>query len=103
MKLAGTATVNCVALTNVGDRLAKNSGVPLQKTEEPEKNPVPLTVSVKAGPPAVTEVGLTLVITGRGRLILKKGPGEEAPPGFTTVILAFPGVAIRLAGTAAVN
>jgi len=56
---ADKTIVSCVALTNVGEK-AK----PFTKTVEMEsgKKSVPLTVSVSAGPPAVAELGLKLVI-----------------------------------------
>jgi hypothetical protein len=98
IRLAVTAAVSCVALTSV-----VGSAVPFQSTVAPERKPVPLTVSVKAGPPAVAEVGLRLVITGAAGLIVKVAAADEAPPGFITTTLATPAAEIRFAGTAAVN
>jgi hypothetical protein len=98
IRLAVTAAVSCVPLTKVVE-----SAVPFQSTVAPERNPVPLTVSVKAGPPAVAEVGLRLVITGAAALIVKVAAADELPPGFFTTTLALPADAIRLAGAAAVN
>ncbi len=95
---AGTAAVNCEPLTNVVE-----IAVPFQSTVAFERNPVPFTVSVKAGPPAVAEVGLRLVITGAAALIVNVVGADELPPGFVTTTLALPTAAIRLAGTEAVN
>jgi len=97
IKLAGTAAVNCVALTKL-----VTSAVPFQFTVAPDKKPVPLTVSVKAAPPAVAEAGLRLVMVSEG-LIWKGNELETTLPGLTTVTLALPAVAIKFAGTAAVN
>ena len=71
IRLAVTAAVSCVALTSV-----VGSAVPFQSTVAPERNPVPLTVSVKAGPPAAAEVGLRLVIMGAAGL-MSKGCGSR--------------------------
>ena len=57
------AAVNLVEETKVVLRL-----VPFQFTLEPATKPEPLTVSVKAAPPAVPVVGLTLVVAGAGLL-----------------------------------
>jgi hypothetical protein len=56
---AATAAVNCVALTKV-----VVSGLPFQFTTAAGSNPVPVTVSVNPGAPAVAELGLRLVIAG---------------------------------------
>jgi hypothetical protein len=98
INVAGTAAVNCEPLANVVE-----IAVPFQSTVAPERNPVPFTVSVKAGPPAVAEVGFRLVITGAAALILKVTAADELPPGFVTTMFAVPAAAMRLAGTAAVN
>ena len=70
-------------------------------------------VSVKAAPPAVAEVGLRLVAVGEGELVVMAISGEAPPVVLTvatavpasvlTVILAVAGVAMRGAGTRAVN
>lgn len=52
MSLAGTAAVNCVALPNV-----VVSATPFQCTAEVLMKFVPVTVSVKAAPPALAEEG----------------------------------------------
>ncbi len=99
IKLAGTAAVSCVALTNVVVR-----PVPFHCTVAVERKPVPLTVNVNAAPPAVADVGLRLVIaTAVGALMGNVSAVEALPPVFVTVILALPTLAIRLAGTAAVS
>src|SRR5690349_18111179 len=55
----------------------------------------PVTFSVNCGPPAVTDVGLTLLIAGTGfgcALIVKVCAFEVPPPGsgFTTMTFALP-------------
>lgn len=96
IRLGCTMAVNCVALTNV-----VSSANPLNSTVDRLTNPAPLTVRVKPGPPAAAVFGLKLVIV---RSLIVKGIGLEVPPsGFTTVTIAVPGLAIRLAATAAVN
>jgi hypothetical protein len=60
------AAVNCVALTNV-----VVLATPLNFTTEVDTNPVPLTVRVKAAPPAVALVGEREVAVGAGLLMVK--------------------------------
>ena len=60
------AAVNCVALTKVVVLAA-----PLNFTTEVDTNPDPLTVSVKAAPPAVALVGEREVAVGAGLLMVK--------------------------------
>ena len=60
------AAVNCVALTNVVVLAA-----PLNFTTDVDTNPVPLTVRVKAAPPAVALVGEREVAVGAGLLMVK--------------------------------
>ena len=60
------AAVNCVALTNVVVLAA-----PLNFTTDVDTKPVPLTVSVKAAPPAVAPVGDREVAVGAGLLMVK--------------------------------
>jgi hypothetical protein len=60
------AAVNCVALTNVVVLAA-----PLNFTTDVDTNPVPLTVRVKAAPPAVALVGESEVSVGAGLLMVK--------------------------------
>ena len=76
--------------------------MPFQSTVASDRKPVPLTVSVNAAPPAVAEAGLRLVMV-LGELIWKDSELEVTLPGLTTVTVALPAVAIKFAGTAAVN
>jgi hypothetical protein len=98
IKLAGTAAVSCVPLTTV-----VVSAVPFHCTVEELKKSVPLTVSVKAGPPAVAEAGLRLVIVGTGTATVTWTALEALPTVFATVMLAVPGTVIRVEGTTPVN
>jgi hypothetical protein len=76
--------------------------VPHQLTVESEVKLAPLMVSVNAEPPAVAAEGLRLEIVGGAELMVKVA-AEEVPLALVTVTLAEPAVAIRLAGTVAVN
>ena len=78
-------------------------GAAFQLTTELARNPVPLTVRVKPGPPATVELGLRLVITGVGEVIVKVAGVEVTGPGLVTVMEALPGLAMLAAGTVAVN
>lgn len=98
IRLAGIVQVVWVALTKVHAR-----ATPLHCTVDPLTNPVPFTVSTYGGPPAVTEAGLRRDMLGVGALMVNVAAGEVAPPELTTVTLAVPAEAIRLAGTIAVN
>ena len=60
------AAVSCVALTKI-----VVLATPLNFTTEVDTNPVPLTVSVKAAPPAVALVGEREVSVGAGLLMAK--------------------------------
>jgi hypothetical protein len=99
IRLAGTEAVTCVALTYVVASVVELLGVVYQSTEAPDENPVPFTVSVNAGPPAVTLDGFNEVIEGM--------TGSWEPPDVTppevTVMVAAPATVIKLAGTVAVN
>jgi hypothetical protein len=75
--------------------------VPLKLTIESAPKPLPFTVNVNAGPPAAVLVGLIELITGGG-LIVKVAGFDVAPPELS-VTETIPGVAIALAGTAAVT
>jgi hypothetical protein len=97
IRLAGTMAVSCVEVTYVVASVL----VP-HKALEPEVKFEPLMVSVKAVPPATAEAGLRLSTTGGGWRIVKAAP-EEFPLMSLTVMLAVPVLAIKLAGTAAVN
>src|ERR1039458_630583 len=57
IKAADTCAVNCVALTPV-----VGSGTALHATVASERKLLPLTVSVKSGPPTNTDVALTPVV-----------------------------------------
>ena len=62
---ASIAAVTCVVLMNV-----VVLAVPLNFTTEVDTNPVPLTVSVNAAPPAVALVGEIDLSVGAGLLIV---------------------------------
>jgi hypothetical protein len=69
---------------------------------------LPFTVRVKAGPPAVADEGLRLVVVGTGllaALIVKVWALEVPPPGagVNTVTVAVPAVTMSEAVIAAVN
>jgi hypothetical protein len=100
MSAARIEAVICVALTYVVVRF-----VPFQRTTEPEMKFVPLTVNVKADPPAVAEEGLRLVVVGTGLLIVKVWGLDVPPPGvgLKTVTLAVPAVAMSAARIDAVT
>jgi|SRR5208283_2888081 len=97
IRLAGTAALSLVALTNV----VVSAALP-HSAVAPETKLVPFIVRVKAAPPAVAELGFKLVIVGGGGLIAKVDPAE-VPALVVTVTLAVPTVVIRLAGTTAVS
>lgn len=65
----------------------------------------PVTVRVKAGPPAVALEGFSLVMPGTG-LLMGYDAGLEAPPslvGSLTTMLAVPAVEMSFPGTVAVS
>jgi hypothetical protein len=64
IKLASTGAVNWFALTTL-----VASAVWFQCTTVPEPNPLPFTVNVNAGPPAVAAFGLMLVMAGPGATV----------------------------------
>jgi hypothetical protein len=74
----GTTAVNCVALTNV-----VTSDIPFHCTIAPLTKPLPVTVSVKAAPPAVAELGESVVSTGVGfaALIVNVSAFDVCPEG----------------------
>ena len=96
MSVAGTPTVTCVPLTNV-----VVSGVPFNDTAAPDMKPVPFTANVIAAPPAITDAGEILVITGAGGAMVNCNAFEIRLPRLA-VIDADPACAIRFAPTAAV-
>ena len=90
--LAGTATCNCVAFL-----YAAETGVDLKVTIELGVNPVPVRMSVNAGPPAVALAGTNAPITGWvlvARMVRIKGgvvpPGLPLPTGSVTEIFKLP-------------
>jgi hypothetical protein len=95
-KLAETAAASCVALPKVVGTAAA-----FHWTAAPGTKPLPFTVSVKAGPSAVAELGLSDVRTGGG-LMVNGVPFEVTPPD-VTVTVALPWLAMRPAGTEVVS
>ena len=78
---------------------------PFHRTTDAEPNPEPLTVSVKAAPPAVAFDGESEVIDGAGLLMVKVDPLDAPPPGdgLKTITVAVPGIAMSLAVIEAVS
>jgi hypothetical protein len=74
IRLAGTAAVNRVALVNV-----VASGEPFHCTVSLETKPVPVTVSVMAGPPAVAELGAMAVMARDGVIGWLRMANAEGP------------------------
>src|SRR6267143_5645078 len=100
MSAAVIAAVSWMALTTVVVRAA-----PFHCTVLPLTKPLPLTVSVKAAPPAVALVGDTDVSVGAG-LFSENACAAVVPPpgvGVTTVTLAVPAAAMSAAVIAAVS
>jgi hypothetical protein len=97
-KLAATEAVNWVALTKAVVR-----GVPFQRIVEFDAKLEPLTVRVKAGPPVTAVVGLRLLTAEGCAAVTVKVEVLDADPDEFTVIRKVPCVAIKLAGTVAVN
>ena len=94
---------SCVALTKVVGR-----SKPFQSTLEPDMNPVPLIVRVRAPPATVAEAGVMLEIVGTGLSAwrIENGAEFETPPsasGFATATVAEPATAISLARMEAVS
>jgi hypothetical protein len=98
IRLAGTVAVSWVLLTTV-----ELTAVPLINTDTPAVKPVPLIVSVNAGPPAGTEDGEMLVIVGVGDRTVKESALEAWVPGSVTVTCNVAGCWTSVAGTAAVS
>ena len=105
MSLAGIDAVNCAALTKV---VARSD--PFHRTAESATKFVPITVNVKAEPPAVAEDGFKLLVAGTGldatgALMVNVTALDVPPPGagLKTVTLAAPAVAISAAVMEAVN
>ena len=97
---AAIEDVNCAALTSV-----VGLATPLNVTTEPDTKPEPLTVSVKAAPPAVALDGVSDVIATFGLLIVNWRLADVPPPGaaLVTATLAAPAAAISDAVIAAVS
>jgi len=76
MSEAGTVPFTIVPLTNVVVRLA-----PFHFTRLPATKLVPVTVTVKPGPPAVALLGESEVAVGTGLLTVKFCDREVPPPG----------------------
>jgi len=98
MSAAVMDAVSWVDETNVVVRLA-----PFQRTMEPVTKLVPVTVRVKAAPPAVAEEGLRAVSVGTGLLTVKLTELDVLPPGLATETGTVPAVARSDAGMAAVS
>jgi hypothetical protein len=99
IRLADTDAVNWVVPT-----YEVVSELPFQRMADPETKPVPLTVNVKVELPAMAELGFRLLIASpTGGLMVKAMVLDTVPPGFITVMLALPALAIRLAGTEPVS
>jgi hypothetical protein len=96
IRSAETEAVRLPALTNVVGKAE-----PFHRTTAPCAKLLPLTVKVKAGPPAVAEPGFKLVIAGAG-LTVNDSALVVVPPE-STVTDTLPAAAIKLAGTAAVS
>jgi hypothetical protein len=100
---AGTCAVSLMLLTNVVDNFA-----PFHSTAEPAAPPlmklVPLTVSVKLGPPIVALFGTMEVIVGTGLLMSNVSEPDVPPPGppLNTVTAAVPALLISVASIWAV-
>jgi hypothetical protein len=94
MSLAEMAAVSVVAETTVVVR-----GLPFHWTTEVLMKFVPVTVRVKAGPPAAADVGLRAVVVGTGLLIVKVRAPDVPPPGvgLKTFTEAVPAVAMSVA------
>jgi hypothetical protein len=85
-----------VAVSLVDEAYVVARAKPLKSTIDEALKLVPLTVSVKDNPPAVTGVGLMEVVVGTGLLTVSVCAPEVPPPGvgFTTVIVSVPPTAI---------
>jgi hypothetical protein len=102
ISVAGIEAVSWLPLAKVVGRLD-----PFQRTTDDEMKLLPLTVSIKAGPPAVTDEGLMPVMAGTGfEAVIVNAIEFDAPPpgdGLKTVIVALPALAMSLAGIEAVS
>ena len=100
MSAAEMEAVSTVLLEKVVVR-----GAPFQFTTEVVTKPEPLTVSVKATPPAVALLGEIEPIAGTGLLIVNVFAFDVPPPGglFTTVTETVPAAAMSAAEMEAVT
>ncbi len=100
MSAALMLAVNWVLDTNVVGRAP-----PTQYTVDPPgSKPVPFTVRVKAGPPAVADAGLKLVMVGTGLLIVNGLEFEMTEPvDWVTVTFFIPAKAMSESVMLAVN
>lgn len=73
-----------------------------QLTVDPATKPAPVTVSRNDGLPAVTEFGLSDVITGDD-VTVNAAEFDSALPGFSTVKVSLPGLATNEAGIVSVS
>ena len=77
--------------------------MPAQFTTDPGTKPLPLTVSVNAGPPAFTEAGLVPVIVGPAGELMVKGKEAEFTYGSPIRIEAEAALTRSTDGTTAVR
>jgi hypothetical protein len=95
IRFPGTEAVSWPLFTNV-----VVSAEPFQRTEAPETNPLPLTVSAKAGPPAATLAGASdemvtapgaACVTGIDRFdtspYVVKAPDKARGPGLAPAVM----------------
>lgn len=71
-RFAGTFAVNCAEETKL-----VASGDPFHRMTEVFWNPLPFTVSAKAGEPATADVGLSVEISGGGAVMVKLDADEN--------------------------
>src|SRR5437870_4340966 len=80
MSAAGMLARTCIELNCVVDR-----ALPFQRSWTPDLKPSPSAMSVKAGPPAVVELGVSAVRIGSGRVVIGNPTVlEKMPPGLRT-------------------
>ena len=100
MSLAGTCAVSWVALTKAVVRAA-----PFHCTTEPLTKLIPVTVSVKAAPPATALLGESVLNdgVGGGACVIVKGRALDTTLWFSTVTEAVPAAAMSVVGIWAVS
>jgi len=101
MSAAGMVATTWVLVTDEG----VIAGLDPKFTVAPATKPVPVRVNVKAAPPTVAEVGAREVRAGAEAALIVNDTALDVPPepGFVTVTVAVPAVAISAAVIAAVN